>query len=75
MITSNIDNIGRVVIPDELMRELGLNPGSKIEIIKRNNSLIIRKIIDTADFIKKSDELRKIIQEQIDSPFEFEKLF
>lgn len=42
-ITREIDNLGRVVIPIEWRKELGLKVKDSVEIIKNGNEIIIKK--------------------------------
>lgn len=42
-ITRNVDDLGRVVIPVELRRNLDLSEGTPIEIFTDGNSIVLRK--------------------------------
>ena len=42
-IVRNVDNVGRVVIPMEIRKVLGINEGDPIEIVKVNNDIVLRK--------------------------------
>ena len=42
-IVRNLDNLGRVVIPKEIRKVLGINEGDPIEITKINNDIVLRK--------------------------------
>ncbi|WP_297418727.1 AbrB/MazE/SpoVT family DNA-binding domain-containing protein [Clostridium sp.] len=42
-IVRNLDNLGRVVIPKEIRKVLGINEGDPIEITKVNNDIVLRK--------------------------------
>ncbi|MBN7572812.1 AbrB/MazE/SpoVT family DNA-binding domain-containing protein [Clostridium beijerinckii] len=42
-IVRNLDNLGRVVIPKEIRKVLGINEGDPIEIAKVNNDIVLRK--------------------------------
>ena len=42
-IVRNFDNLGRVVIPKEIRKVLGINEGDPIEITKVNNDIVLRK--------------------------------
>lgn len=44
-ITREMDNLGRVVIPAEWRKELGMNPKDNIEIIKNGNEVIVKKYV------------------------------
>lgn len=42
-IVRNLDNLGRVVIPKEIRRVLGINEGDPVEIVRVNNDIVLRK--------------------------------
>jgi transcriptional pleiotropic regulator of transition state genes len=42
-IIRNVDPLGRVVIPKEMRKVLGINEGDSIEIVKINNDIVLRK--------------------------------
>ena len=42
-IIRNVDNVGRVVIPKEIRKILGINEGDPVEIVKVNNDVVLRK--------------------------------
>ncbi|OOP74657.1 AbrB/MazE/SpoVT family DNA-binding domain-containing protein [Clostridium beijerinckii] len=42
-IVRNLDNLGRVVIPKEIRKVLGINEGDPMEIVKVNNDIVLRK--------------------------------
>ncbi|WP_017210149.1 AbrB/MazE/SpoVT family DNA-binding domain-containing protein [Clostridium beijerinckii] len=42
-IVRNLDNLGRVVIPKEMRKVLGINEGDPVEIAKVNNDIVISK--------------------------------
>lgn len=42
-IVRNIDSVGRVVIPKEIRRCLGINFGDELEIITSHKEIILRK--------------------------------
>lgn len=42
-IVRNLDNLGRVVIPKEMRKVLGINEGHPVEIAKVNNDIVISK--------------------------------
>lgn len=44
-IIRNVDPLGRVVIPKEIRKVLGINEGDPIEIVKVNNDIVLRKYI------------------------------
>ena len=42
-IIRNVDPLGRVVIPKEMRKVLGINEGDPLEIAKVNNDIVLRK--------------------------------
>lgn len=44
-IVRNLDNLGRVVIPKEMRKMLGINEGDPVEIVKVENEVVVRKYI------------------------------
>jgi transcriptional pleiotropic regulator of transition state genes len=42
-IVRNVDNVGRIVIPKEIRKILGINEGDPVEIVKVNNDVVLRK--------------------------------
>ena len=42
-IIRNVDPLGRVVIPKEIRKVMGINKGDPLEIAKVNNDIILRK--------------------------------
>ncbi len=53
-----IDDVGRIVIPKQLRKELDiLEPGSKIEFFCDGTQLICKKAVDDCCFCKSKDNL------------------
>lgn len=53
-----IDSVGRIVIPKQLRKELGiLEAGSKLELFCDGKQLIARKAVEDCIFCKSSEEL------------------
>ena len=42
-IVRNVDNVGRVVIPMEIRKIMGINEGDPLEIVRVNNDIVLRK--------------------------------
>ncbi|MFW2491420.1 AbrB/MazE/SpoVT family DNA-binding domain-containing protein [Clostridium chromiireducens] len=42
-IIRNVDPLGRVVIPKEIRKVLGINEGDPVEIVRVNNDIVLRK--------------------------------
>ena len=53
----NIDRLGRVVVPKELRRALGLEEGVAVEFVQREDELFLRKKNKTCVFCKKEEDL------------------
>lgn len=56
-----VDEKGRIIIPKEERKALGLEPGMTLKLERRGKELIIRKIIPLKKFMK---ELRGCIKEK-----------
>lgn len=53
-----LDSVGRIVIPMQLRKELGLlEPGSKLELFCDGKQIIAKKAVDECIFCKSSEEL------------------
>ncbi len=53
-----IDSVGRIVIPIQLRKELGLlEPGSKLELFCDGKQIIAKKSVDSCVFCKSEEEL------------------
>ena len=70
-----LDEKGRITIPLELRKKLGLKPGEEINLAIVNNILLLRKTLTIDEFEDLSNDIRKKLKRKIDSPIEFEKLF
>ena len=42
-IIRRIDDLGRIVIPKEVRRALGINDGDPLEIFRNGNDIVLRK--------------------------------
>jgi len=56
-IIRNVDPLGRVVIPKEMRKVLGINEGDPIEIVKVNNDIVLRKYIKGCIFCGSDKEV------------------
>ena len=53
-----IDSVGRIVIPMQLRKELGLlAPGSKLEMFSDGKQIIAKKAVDNCIFCKSESDL------------------
>ena len=63
-VVRKIDELGRIVIPIELRRNLDMNPTDTIEIYKESDSIIIEKHIksnETTSTVRAIDELGRFV--------------
>lgn len=60
MLSRVIDELGRISIPFELRREIGLNEKDVVEIFVQDNSLVIKKSISSCIFCGSIEKLRTI---------------
>lgn len=51
-----IDELGRVVIPSEIRKQLGWNQGTKLEIIPADNGVLVQAL----DFGSAADHARRL---------------
>ncbi|GEP63129.1 SpoVT/AbrB family regulatory protein [Clostridium beijerinckii] len=56
-IVRKVDPLGRIVIPKEIRRVLGINDGDSLEIIKVNNDVVVRKYSKGCIFCGSSDDI------------------
>ncbi len=53
-----IDSVGRIVIPMQLRKELGLTaPGSKLELFSDGKQILCKKAVDACIFCKSEGDL------------------
>ena len=52
------DKLGRIVLPIELRKSLGINEGDKIEVLTEGNSIILRKQNQTCTFCGSSINIK-----------------
>lgn len=53
-----IDSVGRVVIPIQIRKELGIvNPGSKVEMFSDGKQILVKKAVPDCVFCKSSEDL------------------
>ncbi|MFA5714950.1 MAG: AbrB/MazE/SpoVT family DNA-binding domain-containing protein [Candidatus Paceibacterota bacterium] len=58
--TRKLDNLGRVVIPMELRKTMGLNIGDGLEISTEGETIILRKFQPGCTFCGGRHELRRL---------------
>lgn len=59
-ITRKVDELGRIVIPSEIRKHLGIEQDTILEVELCNNDVIIRKAEDTCRLCGSVRDLRKI---------------
>ena len=59
MMKSSIDDKGRIRIPLELRKKLGLTSGVDINFSVINNILLIKKVLSPEEFIEASKKINK----------------
>ena len=70
-----VDEKGRITIPRELRHKLGMEPGSKVVLSLAERTLLVRKVLDAAEFEAVAEKLSQSMKEQTDRPIELSKLF
>ena len=71
----SIDEKGRITIPRELRKKLGLTAGVELNLSIIKEFLLIKKVLSPKEFEKLSDNISKSLRQETDSPIKFEKLF
>ncbi len=56
-IIRNIDELGRVVVPKEMRKMLGINNSDPVEIFAEEDSIILKKFRDDCIFCGSEEEL------------------
>jgi AbrB family looped-hinge helix DNA binding protein len=71
----SIDEKGRITIPQDLRKKLGLTAGVELNLSIINNFLIIKKALSAKEFNEFSDNISESLRQETNSPIKFEKLF
>jgi AbrB family looped-hinge helix DNA binding protein len=71
----SIDEKGRITIPQELRKKLGLTAGVELNLSIINDFLLIKKVLSPKEFEKLSNNISESLRQETDSPIKFEKLF
>lgn len=58
-IVRNIDELGRVVVPKEIRRKLGISNTDPVEIYVEDDKIILKKYIPVCHFCGGSEDLRE----------------
>ncbi len=61
-IVRQVDDLGRVVIPKEIRRMLGINTGDPVEFYVENDGVIVKRYDAAGDMEQVLDHLEKIIE-------------
>lgn len=56
-IVRRIDDLGRVVVPKEIRRALGIREGDPLEVFVENGSIIYRKYYPQSDYIQRLEDI------------------
>ncbi len=62
-IVRRVDDLGRIVIPKEIRRKLGITEGASMELFTEDNKVIFQKYIPEPDFKQSVDDLWKVFYE------------
>lgn len=62
-IVRRVDDLGRIVIPKEIRRALGITDGTPMELFTEGKKLIVQKYIPELGFKQSVDDLRKVFYE------------
>lgn len=68
-IRRNIDNLGRVVIPKEMRKSLGISNNSPVDVIANDDHIEIRPIIDKSDVLQSARRNLNEIKSRIISDY------
>lgn len=60
-IIRRIDDLGRVVIPKDIRRELGIREGDPLEIFRKGTMVGFRKFYPNEDFEERLAEIEEVI--------------
>lgn len=55
MSSITVDAKGRIIIPEELRKKLGIRKGTKVKVSLKQNQVIITSIVDPKKFIEKME--------------------
>ncbi|MFX1516683.1 MAG: AbrB/MazE/SpoVT family DNA-binding domain-containing protein [Promethearchaeota archaeon] len=71
----SIDEKGRITIPQELRKKLGLTAGVELNLSIIKDFILIKKALSAKEFEKLSDNISESLRQETDSPIKIEKLF
>ena len=61
-VTRKIDELGRIVIPKEIRKNLGIRNGEALEIFTNEDSVILKKYFEVRKYEDLSDKLCELIK-------------
>lgn len=64
-IVRDVDNLGRIVLPIELRRTLGINVKDAVEIYTDNDTIILRKYQQSCIFCGANDSLTEYMDKMV----------
>ena len=59
MSESTLDSKGRLLIPENVRKKVGMNPGSKVKVSVQDGAVTIRKSVAPEEFIRKTEGVIK----------------
>ncbi|MBR1749663.1 MAG: AbrB/MazE/SpoVT family DNA-binding domain-containing protein [Ruminococcus sp.] len=71
-IVRDVDNLGRIVIPIELRRTLGINEKDSVEIYTENDTIILRKYQESCIFCGSTESVSDFRNKNICEQCRFE---
>jgi len=64
-IARKVDELGRIVLPVEMRRALGLGPGDEVDIALDDSAIVMRKVEARCTFCGQTDDLRAFRGRQV----------
>ncbi|WP_313525409.1 AbrB/MazE/SpoVT family DNA-binding domain-containing protein [Anaerotignum sp.] len=61
-IVRKVDDLGRVVLPIELRRNLGIGIGDPLEIYTENDAIVLKRYNAVDDIVSVAERLKKMIE-------------
>lgn len=61
-IVRKVDDLGRVVLPIELRRNLGIGIGDPLEIYTENDAIILKRYNVVDDVVSVAERLKKMVE-------------
>lgn len=64
-VTRAVDNLGRIVIPKEIRRNMKICTGDHLEIIITNNGILLNKFIDECVFCDNDENIKTLLNKPV----------